>query len=218
MNKKAKIITLIAIAIITLNSNLQGSHQPSMYMGNIQFPSTLSKTPAVRLYFAGNKIVCTSNDEHKKVSFNVAPIQPHIPLYLLIIEQVQWEADENTIKYLKTDPRKPYRFYRLHFDGSTGNWSLKEKALNGSGQIPDNTIIVIIAPDWIDKIEGGNRITLPTIYLRQNLVDLIGSEVALQNTTQALLLGAIDSDSIHKKREQVVKRQCKIKTVLALTT
>lgn len=218
MNKKAKIITLITIAIINLNSNLGGSNQPSMYMGNIQFPSTLSRTPAVRLYFAGNKIVCTTNDEHKKASFNVAPIQPHRPLYLLIVEQVQWEADENTIKYLKADPRKPYRFYRLCWDSSTNTWRLKEKLLAGNSQIPDNTIIALIAPDWVATIEGGNTITLPTIHLHQNLVDLIGSEAALQNSTQALILGAIDSDSIHKKREQIVKRQCKIKTVLALTT
>ena len=98
---------LITLTMISLNNDLRGSIQPSMYMGNIQVPSTLSKTPPVRVYFAGNKIACTSNDEHKKVSFNVAPIQHNIPLYLLIIDQVQWQADENTIKYLKADPRSP---------------------------------------------------------------------------------------------------------------
>lgn len=218
MNKKAKIVMLVALTMMGLNNDLWSSMQPSMYMGNIQFPSTLSKTPAVRVYFAGNKIACSSNDEHKKVSFNVSPIQHHVPLYLLIIDQVQWQADENTIKYLKTDPRKPYRFYRLQWDSAAGTWRLKEKLLAGNGQIPDNTIIVIIAPDWVSTIEGGNTITLPTIHLHQNLVDLIGSEAALQNTTQALILSAIDSDSIHKRREQIVKRQCKIKTVLSLTT
>lgn len=218
MNRKIKIMTLITMVIWGLAVINVNAHPSSMYIGNIQFPSTLTKTPTLRIYFAGNKLACKRNDEKKNISFNVTPIQHNMPLYILVIKKVQWQSDENIIKYLKVNPQKAYRLYRIAFNTNNGTWHIQEEFLDEQGKIPDNTIIIISAPEWIEKIEGGNTVTLPTIYIQSTIMDQFESEEALTRETESLLLGAIDSDSIHKKTEQMVKPHYKIKTVLALTT
>lgn len=226
MNRKVQILALSCIGFLVSSWTPLAHAWTPMYSGAIQFPSELKEIPAVRIYLSGNKITSTEQNNTKKTTFTISTCQPNQPLYVLVTENVRWHAEENTIKNLRANPHNTYRFYCLHpttpnkKDGgiASGYWHIQELALDAQGNIPDNTVIVIMDPEWIEDIKGGDSITLPTLHVRPNILELVGSERALHATTESLLLSAIDSDTIHKKINHVIKPQYHMKTVLALTT
>jgi len=228
MNIKAQtvVLGLIGIVLVTLYTpiTLGYTHLGALYTGTIQFPLGIKKTPSVRIYFTGNKILSTVCSESKKTTFTISSHNCHKPLYIVVTEDVQWDSDENTIKNLKTNPHNPYKFYciapktKKETDMPCAGWNIQEVSLDNHGTIPDNTIVIVLNPEWVESFKGGDSITLPTIYIRSNIVTMVSGEDNLHAITEALLLNAIDSDSIHKKRMCIVKPQYHIKTVLALTT
>lgn len=224
MNRKVHILILIAITLV-LAQWTNVAH--TLYVCNMQFPRSIKSIPSVRAYYTGNKITGTVNNENKQVAFNIPSYQKNNALYILITEQINWDAEENTIKYLKTDSHKPYKCYKLiaqqynSFDKKNNTndyWHVEEISLEQDGRIPDNTIIILFNPHLVESLSGGNSVTLPSIILYNDILDRIGTEEQLHINMQELLLSSIDIDSIHKKTEHNVKHHYQLKTVLALTT
>ncbi len=224
MNRKVQILFL---SLISLISGPWTSELAAMCVGNLQWPRILEVVPAVRIYFAGLKIACSINNESKQTTFSIPSYQRNTPLYILVTEHVRWSAEENTIKYLKTNIDRSYKLYLAtpreslpgkKRDDTEAHWNIQEVTLDANGKIPDNTIIVVFNPNLIDTFEGGNSITLPKLCMHDDIIERIGSEKELHTMARKSLLACLDTDSIHKKTEHTVQPHYRLKTILALTT
>jgi len=217
MNRKVQILSLGLMLLMFGSWNSAAG----MYVGAVQFPRTLKKIPSLPIYFAGNKIPCNLSNESKQITFNIPSYQRNTPLYILVTEHIQWNAEENTIKYLKVNTSQPYKLYLVSPQKNNEQgvlWETQEQALDCDGKIPDNTLIIVFNPTLVEGLEGGNSITLPRLCTYSNLLERIGTEEQLHAMTEFLLLAALDTDSIHKKIQHTIKPHYQLKTVLALTT
>ena len=90
---------------------------------------------------------------------------------------------------------------------TTYSWYITESSDElDQGKIPDDTIIVCYDPEYVDKLEGGTNIDLPRIIIKDNILELVGSEDKLHELSTTLLLSSLDSDSMHSKIEHEVKQ------------
>ncbi len=201
-----------------------------LYSGSIQFPK-LHKLPNVRIYWKGYRVKCECNDDTKKMCFIFADESNKPSFKVLFTESLQFETEQNVVKYLKIQEGMPYRFYSLtlskadslldeEFDKTNQqkSWRIREyrHALH-NGIIPDDTIIVCLNPDYIDKLEGGDSVTLPTIKIRNDVLQLVGSEAKLHERADELFLSLVmDCDAIHTAMQEEVRPKYEQKMVLTL--
>jgi hypothetical protein len=215
-------------------------------MGTIQFPNELKKVPNVRVYCGGNRITSQTLDAAKQATFTL-PFEERrrTTFSLLITETIQFQPEEgtNTIQYLKINPEQTYKFYvleliktelkhnaddffnadRLKSNASNQNnqmtyaWKIIEHTLL-NGRIPDDAIIICYNPEYIENLSGGNAVELPHIYIKDNVINLAGSEAKLHDASAALLLSSLDTDAIHATIHQEVKHESQRTRVTMVTT
>lgn len=223
MNKAATIFLVIhSIFFTTLSIAF---NDKKLMVGSIQFPKAVqNKIEDIRIYCSGKKINTMVDQEGKKISFSLSEYKYRTFFYLLIIdcqaigvEQTQ----ENTIKYLKVLPNFPYKFYTLelidYFDQKNDkgpSWRIKEARLQDDRRIPDDAIIVCCSPKFIAKIDGGSEIELPKIYIKENILDIVGSDNNLHDTSIEALLSSIDYDALHSSIKQHIRQDLALKTVI----
>lgn len=201
---------------------------------NIQFPSEIEKVPCVRTYYCGIRVTKSEyNNSAKKITFSI-PAWQQTSFNLVITEwyvpQTE-QNDNNTVKYLKIPEGFHYKYYLLTLtQQAPGNinkqeeshasqnitWQIQENKELPNRQIPDDTLIIVYNPDYIEKLEGGNAAELPTIYIKPNILQLLGSEERLHEYSDSLLLAALNLDSLHASLQQQIKHVDK--TVIALTS
>jgi len=209
MNKKAQALKVVAFIAFIAPFFIKGIYNPSttILTGIIQYPDTIQTVPTSRIYYFGSKIISTVVSNEKKAQYNIA-LHNTNDLYLLVIDSISWSSEENTIKHLISPHQNNYKLYSLNSEKTIGNnsyhlnWKIESAELI-DGIIPDNTIILILNPSWVSKVHGGDSIYLPTITLRSDL----GDEATLRRATEALLLEALHSDSVHTKVSSAVKKQ-----------
>lgn len=92
-------------------------------------------------------------------------------------------------------------------EGGTMRWHISECALTTAEmRIPDPTIVFLYDPCLIDSlITPEDSFALPTIKLKPNILELVGSEQKLHEFSNALLLSALDIDTIHGQLTESVK-------------
>lgn len=194
------------------------SHNKKLFMGSIKFPEAIITIPNLRIYYKGQIITCESNNETKNLAFSIAEESKIVSFYLLITEKITYASEKNTIKYLKAI--QPYKIYKLTLDNEndTETWAIESIAPNlYDNKIPDNTIIVCCNPEYIDTIKGGTTIMLPDIIIRNDILQLVGSEKQLHEHLNELLLASLDYDTIHARIQQEIKPNYQQKTIVALT-
>ncbi len=218
----------------------------SLFIGTIQLPITLKKVPSLRIYYGGHKITGEPNDKTKQLIFSIPEIGEKMgqnkKFHLVITESIQFEIDENTVKYIKIAPKQAYKCVEVEqtkhesithmppageFDGTrlvipetkvSYTWHVTKKGLDDNRQLPDNTIVICLSPAYIDRIEGGNKAELPRIFIRSDLLDIVGSEKKLHEEETELLLSAINYDALHSKINQEIKNPQNTKTLIACKT
>lgn len=193
-----------------------------LFMGTIQFPHMLESIPDVRIYCAGNKIKCENQQESRRISFGIADERHRSVFHLLITNKINVESEENTVKYLKSPTS--YKLYRLQLTQKEGFgedpqycWDIRELQLGKNKRLPDDTIIVFYNPAYVDKLKGGNAIELPTIHIKSNILDLVGSEKKLHEVSNEMLLASLDYEPIHARIKQELQTNYQQKTILAVT-
>jgi len=240
MNKK--IVTLIYLLLlmpISTYAYTRFARKDLLMMGTMQFPSCIKTVPSVRMYCSGNKIACEVDKEGKRLHFSITDNQVGQSFFLVIADSIQWvKSEENTIEYLKIDPKKPYKLYSSTFteqkqeakpeDDSGYNyqdndhqqpryaWNIEDAHISENGKIPDHAIIICYNADFIEGLEGGNARELPRILVKSDILTLVGSETALQEASIMSILSGIDSGTIHSTVKQQVKAGYN-RTILALT-
>ena len=210
-------------------SLVHASQIHTLFMGSIQFPHSLETIPDLRIYCGGHKIAC-ENGKNNRTSFAIRGERQRTTFYLLITKTIAYDTiEKNTIRHLTISPSQPYKFYRLTlyaqepslFDEAPKNqkptytWNIQEQRLPFKNRIPDDAIIICYNPEYVDSIEGGNAIELPTIHIKSDIVDLVGSENMLHEKSVELLLSSLDHDALHATIKQELKHDQK--TIIAVT-
>lgn len=210
-------------------------HSKTVYYGTIQFPMNLHHIPDIRIYYKGYRIKCETNHDTKRASFSIVDENHRSDFKILFTEHLQFETTEqNVVEYLKVPDQAFYKFFTLNLvknnpfleeaednESSTQKtkWRIRElrKALH-NGIIPDDTIIVCIDPNYIEKMSGGNATTLPTIKIRPDLIKFVGSEAKVHQKSDELLLSLVmDFDAIHASLQQEIRPKYEQKMIVALT-
>ncbi len=196
-------------------------------LGCIQYPF-IKKVPQTRIYTFGKKIdflLCEIVHECNQFVFRIPQVMHTKTYYLLIIKQVhQKMISNNTVDYLKILPDQPYIFYKLTLiekvdeeGNKTYSWLIESVALDKeTGRIPDESIIVCLDPSHVDSLSGGSAFELPTINLKSDLIELLGSEELLQTDANRLLLSSIDSDTVHATINQKIRQKSNVTLIAPL--
>ena len=204
--------------------------QKSLFIGTIQFPSSLVTVPNIRVYYTGHTRTGEYDHDAKKVIFTIPEFKERSFFYLLISPEIEF-CSRNTIPFLNLKPNASYKFYALQkvpvevknkrkrqeSNQLEYTWIIKELVLTlPNGRIPDETIIVCYHPDYIQTVEGGNAIEFPKIMIKPDILTLVGSEAKLHQLSNRWFLAALNTDMIHAcaPPEFIIKAQSK--TVIAM--
>ncbi len=220
------LVSLFGVLLCSISS-LQAS---SLIMGAVQFPNSIAKVPMIRVYCGGQIIYqsCETEHESKKFIFKIPKTRYQKKFHLLITESINFKVAknraskkrQNTIKYLTVPTNQPYKLYKLKLVSTmhkeeiddeekepTYQWKIKEKNIaEKKRKIPDDAIIVCYNPDWVNSLRVENTFELPTIVMKKNLLELVGSENKFAEFSDKLLLASINSDTIHATMRQVIKQ------------
>ncbi|MCX5922820.1 MAG: hypothetical protein NTX86_05860 [Candidatus Dependentiae bacterium] len=237
MKKLIALVSPILITFTICHTNITLSYAKGLLIGSIQFPASLTSIPELRVYRGGNKVACETHEAAKKISFAIPEDKTRTQFSLVITvppsnikkeQQFKSVKDTNVIEYLTVQPKQTYKFYCLELlafeedeENITHRWIIKEQK-NGlvGGRIPDDAIIVYYKPEWIGSVEGGtvngNVIELPKIMIKENIIQLAGSAIKLKETSESILISAMDLDAIHStfKKEILQNKLCTRITIL----
>ncbi len=236
--RRASAVIVSFLGLISLLSpSIQAFGQKGLFIGNILFPSTLEMVPNIRIYYAGRKIVCETDDCGKKLTFTIPEQKQRTFFFMLVTPDVEFCSHENTVPFLKLKKNAPYKFFVMELiqveapkkrkkpwanpleKNMEYTWTIKQIELQlPDGRIPDETIIVRYHPDYIYALEGGNNIEFPKIIIKPDIIKLVGSEKKLHEHSNRWFLAALNTDTIHDTVPSEVRMNPHAKTVLAMTT
>jgi len=197
-----------------------------IYVGNILFPHSLQKTPQMAIYRGGQKIKTETDDTSKKVQFTISEDKNYKTFYVLIAQDIQPKIQNNTVQFLSVAPTQNYKFYKIeHIKKSsddankkdTYTWDIVGGKVRKDGRIPDNTLIIVYNPDYIEKLEGGNELELPKIIIKQNILEIGGgTEEKLHDEEAALLMASLKLNIIHTPEKSEIKQFRDKKLIIAM--
>ncbi len=236
MKKTRSLLTVSLVLLISSCLTTVSLYSSSLMVGTIQFPHSLSNVPMIRVYTCGKKIpyqLCETDNDSKQFTFCIPQITYEDSFFLLITNKVYFEPVHNkelgnlhsTIKYLKVLPTQAYKLYKLVLksEKTTGgkmiyHWDILEIKIDPkNGRIPDDAIIICYEPTFVDCLTGGSAFELPTIQLKSDILNFIGSETKLHDLSNQMLMASIDSDPIHAVIHQEIKRSSHINIVAPAT-
>ncbi|MGB8367202.1 MAG: hypothetical protein WCD44_02480 [Candidatus Babeliales bacterium] len=232
MRKKNNYLLLLSFIFAYLSITMSSLHARSLVMGIIQFPRLLKKAPSIRIYYGGKIINSHAHEDTPKVTFEVSKNNRQTIFYLLVTEYIQYQVKKcnnstwasNTIDYLQLPKEQAYKFYRLELlpdtlepidpfpkqaqaeKNKTYHWQVKEEQLPTTGKIPDETIVACYFPEAIVITNGGNKLELPPITIKRNILEQMGSEEKLHEESIKLQIASLDTDTIHAPTKQEIKQ------------
>ena len=210
----------LCITVTSINT-LYGSFDKKVMIGTVQFPKSVKNAQPMRIYCGGKIISSEVDTETRRLVFSLSEHKYKSYFYLLIAqpEHINFDLEDNTVKSLRLNPDSPYKFYTLEYvshKDKNSTWIVKEVTLTTETKIPDETIILCYNPDYIDKLVGGSTIEFPKIMVRDDILNLVGSETALHEQSSKLLLSSLDYDALHQTISYSVKQELRFKTIIAL--
>jgi len=192
-------------------------HDKKTLMGAIQFPKSLSSIPGIRVYCGGQKLTTEIDNEGKKVVFTLSCERNQSLFYMIITEQLQLAlAEDNTINHLKLAAGASYKLFAVQ-QRADHSWLVQEKRLSlTDSRIPDNSIILCYDPNYVETLSGGTGLELPKLVLKDNLIQLAGSEKKLLDHAAELMLSTLDFDALHAPSKMAVRQDHRSKTIVAV--
>jgi hypothetical protein len=193
----------------------------TLWHGTIKFPAIIKHLPIIRVYYAGVTVATTPETWNRLVSFDIPESKVRNTFCLVIVDHVDFIAEQNTVQYLQAPLECSYKMYTMHFTPNkdsiehTGTWQVIPQQLGPDRRLPDNAIIVCLDADLVKSVEGGDRLNLPKIILDEQILAQY-SDQELQDIFAQFLLTAIDSDSIHAKQSILTEPNFAKKTVISM--
>ncbi len=148
--------------------------QPLFVKGAIRIENRVDDIPEFRVFFEGQETL-TDEDGFFSFPINDQDIQKY---RLIITRKIQHVVDKkNTFASLKVIPDKNYLGFSFKRLGhGQGIWLQKEKKLNRKNfVIPKNSIILLVDPKYVERIEewnvnlADNFIKIPRIVLKSTI-------------------------------------------------
>lgn len=162
------------------------------------------KIPEFRICFNGKEVV--SNNE----GFYSIPIESTDmeTFSLVMCRTFKQHLDKtNTIKNITIKPHKDYKCYTFKKNPHSNAWTEEETTIQDKNFVlPQNSIVVLIPPKYIDHLEAWNIkplvncIKLPTIVLKKEFVGK-----ALERTSAKSLLYSLDKTVFHEPVKEIRK-------------
>lgn len=194
----------------------------SLVAGLLQFAkgSTLDD---ISVYHCGKTIATQKHTNGlPKITYEIPKSNEETVFYMLICptapnyslkKPLHSEEQQNTIEYLKIDPKTPYLLYcfTLEHNSSAENqqsayrWQITEETLPETGQIPDSAIIVIYFPSFIKSVKGGNHLEFPTVLIDNSTKDMFGSDEEFEDASIKLQLSSLDLNALHAPTRRKIR-------------
>lgn len=212
MNKKC-IAVLIALLLIPIKE-LQSFTDCKLLMGNIELPCYFSRSTSVRIWHGGVIIPCDIDIKSKSIAFELSVDKSQTFFYLVVVNDITPNIEDNTVKYLAIDPKSDYKIFSLEYitdqkeDKTVSYWVTKQLHISLT-RIPDDAIIVYMPGSYVDHLEQGSAFELPKIVLKKDL-----TENSVFDTLTQQLLKAINYDTLHATLTREVK-QNSLRTIIA---
>lgn len=225
-NTLRAIIMLCSVVSITFADRPRNT---TIYIASIQFPASIKQLPDVCAYFSGSKISCKKDNDLHRIFFDISTERSMQKLYLLVVENSSFKTEDNTVKYLKVKSNDAYKLWSLELmhkknrtnaieqkvvggiklnsdEESPYYWIIHEEAIpEHTGQIPDNTLIMLYKPEFIRGLEGGSGVKLPTVIVASNVLELVGSEEKLHDLSISYVLSSLDLNTFHAQSTDEIK-------------
>jgi len=196
-----KILSLIFTVFSIINSSFAA---PSLIGGTIQF-SKDSTAVELNINYSGSQINTTFHaTSSPKITFEIPKSNNQTHFELLITSakidyQLKERPDQmdiqNTIDYIKIDPKSSYKYYMLDLIDDV--WQIKETILPETGKISDKAIYILCYPEWISDFKGGSSVEFPTLYLNNSLIKEKDSDEKFEDDLKKLELVAFDAHIFH---------------------
>jgi len=238
MNRKglhiAIIICMLAYGQKSTSWNMY-SFDKNVFVGNIIFPQNVKSIPQISLYRRGIKIKSETDHDANKTQFTISEDKTCNEFYLLITQNVKANVKDNTVHNLAIDLNQNYKFYKIQMIQINGAprhplaekntdekdefaWQIASLNMHKDGVLPDNTLIIIFNPEYVEKLEGGNDLELPKIIIKKNILELAGSQEKLLVEADALIMGSLDFLTLsHIKPKPEIKLQAEKKLIMVMS-
>jgi len=202
----------------------------NLFVGNIIFPQNVKNVPQIFLYQRGLKLQAETDNASKKIQFTITEEKKYNKFHFLITQYVHPKIENNTVQCLQIGKKQDYKLYKLELveihdpqKSSTKkgsdfcHWEIKEKKIGPEKIIPDDTLIILFNPAYVEKVEGGNNFELRKICIKSDLLKLAGSEEKLHDEVNELLMASLDLNILHTKPTAEIKPDYKKKLVVAMS-
>ncbi len=224
MNKKLLLYTVAMFAISTINVAIKA--KVDLFPGSIYFPKNLSCVPHICLYQSGEQLPIEIDKKGGRVCFTIQAERYISTFHLIITNKYHGQTVAgNTVKELIIDKNVAYKYYTLTLkrapkknfydfiatkneedkeqEEQSDYWVIEEKQLPENRKIPDKAIILLYNANYIETVLSRQSFEFPTIMVKSNIVELIGSEEKVQDNSIELLLSSLDYNTIHTKAKKI---------------
>ena len=222
-----KFILLVSLIFTTVTT-----FELLVMQGTVLFPLGITSHGA-KVYHGGTMIPVNTEDNH--LTFSIKAGKNQKVFYILIAnaqdfeyakkQAVEDQSIEQTIQYRSILQGKTYKLYRvrimpkevsieqtlLSLDNSEiipeYDWYIESLQFMEHDIIPDDTIVVLYNPNYVQGLQSEGTHKLPTIIIKNDIEDI----EKLHEYELINLLASLDTDTIHAptKRKITVSNSCK---------
>ena|GEM_PF-2362801 len=226
----------IFFSLIT-NVGLHAASIPMLFTGAIQFPKQVQHIPSIIIYsLLGCKVPSVTDSHNHRLTYTINRPRDVQHFWLLITQNLipvpyAGTTEHSTLQGWRVDITQPYKFYGLTrvveesppSDTATITsrirWNIQAHDLAPfHGQLPDDTIIIYYDPVLIADVRGGSPFELPTIVMKPDLINTVGSETLLHELSERLSIAAVDLRHFFAPEVEYEMRQtAQAKTIMTLS-
>lgn len=211
-------------------------HKQYILMGDVRLPKDCTLPFPIQAYFNGQvndpseEMTLYAKKPSQAAygydpSFTITVNAPFAEIFILITERFNGQSQRkndvhNIIEHLKLEDGQPYLCFRcrrtFYLAGSDGkqelsSWQIEQVNLDSNAhnyiKIPENTIIIIADPEWIDSLSANEWdarsavIKLPTLVLKNSVTQQELDDLAIM-----INLSMMDHRTFHKPTRKATKQ------------
>jgi hypothetical protein len=217
-----KFLSVILVSLLFFVQHMVHSYSNStIFPCTVEFPRAVKKIPELCIYHKGERFVGEADTTGHRTCFHL-PIDRSCTTFTLLVTQgIQFESEQNTVQFLKIDPQQPYKLYSMQLvrtprrrsmdlqqqQQNSDQWIISSERVDVHGRIPDETIILLMDPRYIDRVEGSSGFELPEIYIKENVLELAGSLQHLLDQSIELVVASLDYKPIHASLKAATRQE-----------
>ena len=203
-----KLLRHIFLMLLFSSPCIKGSAELRTYIIKVDTPSHITSAAGLALYYKGYKV------DLNELWAILPEYESPLTFSLIITQEIpNCKSHGNTIRCLKLKDDQKFLWFNLTLSlcdtdkEQKYSWTIEKKNQEEvPSRIPENGIVVLINPDYIDNLVSEPAITntatiqLPAIKIKSTI-----SNDELHESLIASMMAALDLDTIHTKDRPVYK-------------